>query len=54
MSTRRHIAKYLGLALMGVGAIFLALTFNLLWAALELKYGPLFPEWFYYLINLKF
>ena len=32
---------------------FAATALHLIWLLLEFKYGPLFPEWFYYLINLE-
>ena len=32
---------------------FAATALHLIWLLLEFKYGPLFPEWFYYLINME-
>ncbi len=32
---------------------FAATAINLIWLLLEFKYGPLFPEWFYHLINME-
>ncbi len=53
MSHMRLAARYLGMALVVVGAIFFAVAVNIIWMFLEINYGPLFPEWFYDLINMQ-
>lgn len=51
MHSPKHLIIF---ACIVVGLVFAGLTIKLVWAILEVMYGPLFPEWVYHLIQMEF
>ena len=53
MISDNNVRKVLIALLVMATLLSLSIVFQLVWLGLELKYGPLFPDWFYYLISLE-
>jgi len=53
MLTAKETKSLILFGLLMVGLVFAGLTISIVWTILELMFGPLFPEWFYLLINMR-
>jgi hypothetical protein len=53
MLTAKETKSLILFGLLMVGLVFAGLTISIVWTILELMFGPLFPDWFYYLISLE-